>query len=810
MGLKKNYGVKMGKFSRIAYWFFIGLFILITITLIALPHVAVHFIEKEYNAQSPEHQLDIGSLGLNVFTTTLSLKELNAEFGEQKNHIGELKINVSLWGLFSKTLHIEKVTLKNIKLDFDYAEDSLNIAGFNIDLSASEAPEELTEKELKDKEAKEEQNPEESGWSLKLGELEVIETQLGANAAPFNAEINLTFESLKLGEFDTGANFSVPFESKIKIQKASYEEQAKLIEPLMLELSGMFHWQDNSPNLKAKLTAKNLFVELPKQAQIKFEQLDLEAIDATDKTQGFKNLVLSQLRVLGVNKDQKPDENAEKNQRLEPTVAFNALTLKDFKHNEGNLSLDSVLLESLKLDPAQYPDIQQSPLPVTNINSIEALKISFKDKKAELETFKIKDIKVTSQQADMLNLKQYLAKNISYSENRLELGVHHFSGLEAWFKRTKTGEIAGLPKAQKTAPKPKTEAKEESKPEPKTVESKIAGNEEATQPVEENEKPFSLAIKEFSQADKSTIHWLDEAVKPKVKKQVHIETLFVKDLDTANKNQPVRFEFLSRIGKFNTISLKAQMALKEKMDGKVLFNIDQLDLPPLSAYVRQGLGYDVNHGMLWLKLDSKIKAGKLAGKGKLTLANSDFEPADKRTIERLSKQLSIPLDTALDLLSDGDKKVEVDFPIAGDVSNPSIGIGTIFTQITQDVLVKATITYLKYFFNPFGAVIAAAEVGDALLFSINLKPLKFSATPMTLTNSHKRYLDDVASMMKKQKSLQLKACPFVVKSEGWQKQGTDIANEVKTYLSEKEKTLSARVFICTPKTSKSNQVLLGF
>lgn len=798
---------KLGRICiRIGIWFLVSLVVLISVALIALPQIAMYIAEDEYNKQSSEHSLDIGSFKVNVFTGSLILEEVQAHYGENINYIGRLEIDLGLWKLFSKTLYLEKITLDNIKLNIGYTKDSLSIAGYDIDLSQSEE-QTLVES---DSEPETEQKIE---WNLKLGKFAITNTQVGANAIPLNSELYLNVETLSLGEFDTSSDFSVPFNAHLTVKNASYQEWVNVVEPLGLDLKGTFYWRNNQPDLEGEISAKNLFVQLPKKGSINLESLSMKGLKANQKQQRFDSLVFSGFDVVAL------DENNSDN--LEPTVAFKTLSLSNVKHVNGNINLAKLQLDGLHLAPAEYPEIKQNPLPVADIQTIVASDFSFKAKKAVLNTLDISELKVASKQADMLRLKHYVANNTSYLDNRLELGKHHFEGLEAWLKRDKNGDIAGLPKPQEPDSEKKDandspKTKEASEAQKEQQEHKAVDEEESQKEQEKApETPFSLAMTEFKQTSDSFIYFIDESVNPKVKKDIRIETLQIKNLDTANKSQPVVFEMLAYLDKFNSVSLKGDLALKEKMDGNILFNIDQLDLPPLSAYVRQGIGYNVNHGMLGLNLDSKIKQGTLAGKGKLTLANAEFDPADKKTIKRLSKQLSIPLDTALNLLSDGDKKVEVDFPIEGDVSNPSVGVTTILTQITQDVLVKATITYLKYFFNPFGAVIAAAEVGDNLLFSINLKPLKFpadsdSTQPMTLNSSHKRYLNKVVDMMKKQKSLQLKVCPFMLKREGWAKQATAIANEAKAYLSEKEKALSSRVFVCTPKVGKSNQLLLGF
>ncbi|MDO6804354.1 DUF748 domain-containing protein, partial [Wenyingzhuangia sp. 1_MG-2023] len=162
----------------------------------------------------------------------------------------------------------------------------------------------------------------------------------------------------------------------------------------------------------------------------------------------------------------------------------------------------------------------------------------------------------------------------------------------------------------------------------------------------------------------------------------------VGELDSAallnETGKPVPVSIAASLDDYNTIEFTAKAGLRQSLpEGSFTLKVRQLNLPPFSPYVVQAMGYNVQKGMMKLDSNINIVNGQMQGKALLVLQNSRFEPEDQDTIDRVSKQIAMPVETALSVLKDDNNNLRIDVPLSGAVNDPDIGIQDIIQQVTK-------------------------------------------------------------------------------------------------------------------------------
>ncbi len=443
-----------------------------------------------------------------------------------------------------------------------------------------------------------------------------------------------------------------------------------------------------------------------------------------------------------------------------------------------------VILENMKLVTPWLPDSGFKRLTLSGM--------TFSSEKQLLSALNIEELYI---EEDLLALKQYHAQDIAFSANTLSTGLHEWSGLTATLKLNKDGGLEHLTLDDKVDEN-QTELEKTKKDSAK---------------MQEKVEPFKLLISEVRQKPEQSalIKILNPHVNPKLNIGISVSQLQVKNLN--NQQENIQLSIEAKADEYSHISLNADVTTRDKINGDVTLKIDQFDLIPLNGYVAKSIGYHVDQGQLNLDAQVNIKQGKLSGKGQLVIRNSYLEPENQATMDRISKQISMPIETALSLIKDDNNNMKMSIPIKGDINAPDFGLDDLISQLSQKALTSATLHYIQQAIFPYGLLMSVAGyVGDEL-FSISL-------TPITLNDSkfdekQEAYLVKVVSLMQDKESLQLRVCAQVSNSEkldDWHELALDRAKLVKRFLVDQDNTLSSRIVLCEPKVGKITQIRMGF
>ncbi|WP_221794739.1 DUF748 domain-containing protein [Oceanobacter mangrovi] len=420
------------------------------------------------------------------------------------------------------------------------------------------------------------------------------------------------------------------------------------------------------------------------------------------------------------------------------------------------------------------------------------------------------------QQGSLLSLRQYRIPKIYFDGRTFSTGVQSFSGLVARVTRLQDGRIAGLPVQSTAGARANGGATED-----------VAGDGPVIQKV--NAKPDVVVqvdgVELASSEASSKIYWTDYAVKPDHKSVLSLRQLTVGRINSDellnDSKTRVPVTALAGLDQYNEIRFEAQMGLWNGLpEGQYKLNIDSMNLLPFSPYVVNAIGYKVKKGMLEVKSDVTVTQGQMNGNARIRLQNSEFEPENEDTIARVSKQISMPVETALSVLKDDNNNMKIDVPIKGPIDDPDIGINDVLRQVTKTAVRSATLYYLQQAFQPYGTLISLASLAGDQLFAIRLDPLQYEPGVAELTAEQQDYLKKVAKTMTSKTDLELQVCPFVSPDEvtqqgdAWPQLADARANNVKAWFvgqkDEKGRNLTSRISLCAAAKGKAAKVEMGF
>lgn len=229
----------------------------------------------------------------------------------------------------------------------------------------------------------------------------------------------------------------------------------------------------------------------------------------------------------------------------------------------------------------------------------------------------------------------------------------------------------------------------------------------------------------------------------------------IANLDSEAPDRDSAFEIKAGAGRGLIAATGTVRPFAEKISGRVEGKITAFELPPLSPYLAEALGVNLQSGHFDGTLGVTIDQGKLSGALNLALSQLFIAPPDPKAPPKPGK-IDMPVATVLDLLRDGDDLIRLSLPIRGDTTNPDVDISDAVAQAVAGALKSTLLTTLKLAF-PVAALIELAMDADDPSH-LALPPLAFAPGVDALTPEHEKTLTSVAELVKGRAGLKLTLC----------------------------------------------------
>lgn len=230
--------------------------------------------------------------------------------------------------------------------------------------------------------------------------------------------------------------------------------------------------------------------------------------------------------------------------------------------------------------------------------------------------------------------------------------------------------------------------------------------------------------------------------------------LSVSGLDSEQPEKDSPFEIRASVGRGTIQAAGTARPFADKVSGRVDGKITAFELPPLSPYLGEALGVQLQSGHFDGTLGVGADQGRLSGSLDVALSNLFIAPPDPNA--PVEKKAGMPIETVLDLLRDGEDRIRLSLPIRGDAANPDIDISDAVAQAVAGALKSTALATLKLAF-PLAALIEMA-VDDDDKAHLALAPLAFAPGLDALTPEHEKTLATVAELMKGRPGLRLTLC----------------------------------------------------
>lgn len=276
---------------------------------------------------------------------------------------------------------------------------------------------------------------------------------------------------------------------------------------------------------------------------------------------------------------------------------------------------------------------------------------------------------------------------------------------------------------------------------------------------ETESKPLPVEIGLFQLTGNNRIVFDDRSVAPSAKNTLLVEQLQVKDIATENKGNWSPFALTLKQGDYGKLDFKGKLRNPgSKMDLEMQSEIKQIDLHAWSSYLASATGYQVAHGMLDSTLDVKVTQGQLDANTEWLLNQLAVERADDTRAQQMEASMSMPLDSALSMLRDGDDNIRLKIPVTGDLQSPDFDISDVMNKAIATALKKTTMTYLKYALQPYGALLMLGEAVGSRAGEVKFAPIEFMPADVTLSSESLDYLTKLGGLLQERPGMQVKVC----------------------------------------------------
>lgn len=324
-------------------------------------------------------------------------------------------------------------------------------------------------------------------------------------------------------------------------------------------------------------------------------------------------------------------------------------------------------------------------------------------------------------------------------------------------------------------------------------------------------KSFYTIIHNLSVSEGSKFEFNDQGVSPALSRVLDIQQLSIENFNTRDQKETSQVLLKAKNGNYATINAEVSIqpfAKQLTMEAKA--EVREVELPPISPYVSNSLGYNIQSGQLNMDLKLSSKSGELDGNTHIVLRQLDL--GGQKDGNAILQAGVLPLNLAVDALKDKNNNIVLDLPMKGNIDNPSFRWQNFFLLPIKQGLYKASSMYLMQTFIPYANVISLVQMAGEQVLKIRVQPLKFEAEETDIDDPQEEFLDQLAALMKERKDAQLKACGVAVIQDLYEsapeklsdtdkqdliEMANDRAENLKEYLVDQD-VPSGRIFICSP------------
>lgn len=287
---------------------------------------------------------------------------------------------------------------------------------------------------------------------------------------------------------------------------------------------------------------------------------------------------------------------------------------------------------------------------------------------------------------------------------------------------------------------------------------------DGTSPSTHTTEPYAVVVNRLQVFGNSAIEFRDQGVTPHFHQRIDIDSLTVEGLNTGNPEQAMHVVLEGKTDKYSQLKSDTRIwPFKEKLTVDTRTELQEINLNPVTPYLSETLGYDIESGQLDMNIALNIDQGLMDGQTKLSLRQFDLggtNNSDSTEQSSPAKGLNraIPLNLAVNMLKDRSENIELDIPITGDVTSPQFGWGSFISLILKNALYEATAGVVMQSFLPYANVLTIAKIAGDQLLKVSVEPLLYPPGITDPTDANPVFVDQLKKLMADKPEIQIKAC----------------------------------------------------
>jgi len=386
---------------------------------------------------------------------------------------------------------------------------------------------------------------------------------------------------------------------------------------------------------------------------------------------------------------------------------------------------------------------------VAGFNLLQLDGVSFRDQQASVGQLQLQQLNLVQQAADskLLDLEQLSVSETTFDQARNSLTIKQvkFGAPLATVSLDEDKQLEQL------APLMATLQRLTSAPE--STDQPAAS--EAQEPGEAKPLELEISLVELVKAGK--VSFSDRSVSPNYQTDLLLNKVKVSSI---SGQRPAQFLLALQKGEYTLIDVEGEGLLMNPTEQiHVKAKIQQLDLPPITPYSSQAIGYGMKSGVVDSDIDARIRSNQIDSLVRLTIDSIEVVETQKETAEAVASASGMSIDLAISTLMDENNVIKLELPIKGDISKPEFELNDVINQALGKAMRSASLSYLKYALQPFGSLITLFSLAKDAADHISLPPLLFAANSIDFkTDDQQELIDKVLKLLEERPALKLKAC----------------------------------------------------
>lgn len=257
---------------------------------------------------------------------------------------------------------------------------------------------------------------------------------------------------------------------------------------------------------------------------------------------------------------------------------------------------------------------------------------------------------------------------------------------------------------------------------------------------------------------KSSLTFVDRSVRPVMRAELTPISLAVGELDSRKPDQDTPVGFSASQGRYGELAFSGNT---RPLAGSIAVNgtgtVTDLNMITLNGFARRAIGYTIESGTLSADIEVDLLGQQLDSQAALTLRRLEIKPLKAEDQDEFSAELGVPLGTALGLLEDGERTIQLNIPLRGDLDDLSVGVGHAVQIVIQKGLLAGMRTAATTYFAPLWPALAASKL-FAAASKLRFQSVTFNAGEFELGIEQLTYIQNMAELLAKRPKVNLSLC----------------------------------------------------